>query len=85
MVGTASKMVATLVEYFLYGVRRKKRCRYLKEYDDFDGKLYSVDEFYDMTKVYFDDPASFYVDYDYLGKLGFRAGVHPLELRQTSY
>ncbi len=54
----------------------KKTCHYKKQPDMIDDKVFSIDEFYESYKKYFDKPWEFYRDFKENGDLNFREGVH---------
>ncbi len=58
------------------GLTNNKTCNKILEPDLFDGKNFTVDEFYDHYQEFFEQPSEFYSDFDHAEKMNLREGFH---------
>ena len=73
------KAFARGFERLYHSLNRKKICSRLLANDQFDGKTYTVDAFYERCRPYFDSPCEFYIEPPPADQLGLREGMHPRE------
>jgi len=71
-----NKIVSQSIDNAYYASRDNKSCKVFIEKEEFDGKHYSIDAFFDQYKKYFDRPEEFYLDFAYEGAPNLREGFH---------
>jgi Alpha/beta hydrolase domain containing 18 len=73
---TGTKIFARVTEELLVSLDRRKQCRKQLDPDPFDGRVYSIDEFYRNSMQFFDRPGEFFRDFAGPGAPNLRGTGH---------
>ena len=74
--GILHKFFSDCVDNLYYLQANKKTCNIFLKDELFDGNKYTIDEFYEKNKFYYDRPGEFYKEFSYPGSLNLDDGFH---------